>query len=213
MIRLTATMLETYRRFVETEYTTYDDMLAAIDGTTTESPQMALGTAVHKALENYNGSELATDVVTVDGYAFDARSIEKASDFVTPMWLHEVAGQKSMRLFGEEVVIRCKADALIGTFVVDHKVTGSIDAGKIESYVDSIQWRAYLWVFGGNEFMYNAMVWSENNGVYHLKDNQRVFCNSYYGLYSDLRRCAEGLFSFAKSNNRIDAITKEEVPA
>lgn len=213
MIRLTASMLETYRRFVDTEYTTYDDMISAIDGTTSESPEMALGTAVHKALENYNGTELAVDVVTVDGYTFDARSIEKAVDFVTPMWLKEISGEKTLRLFGDDVVIRCKADALIGTFVVDHKVTGKVDAHKIESYLDSMQWRAYLWVFGGNEFMYNAMVWSESNGVYHMTDNQRVFCNRYLALGGDVRRCAEGLYAFAKANNRISTITKQGLAA
>lgn len=210
MIRLTASMLETYRRFMDTEYTTYDDMIHAIDGTGLTSPEMALGVAVHKALENYNGGELATDVVVYDGYTLDSRSLEKAGRFITPMWLKEVDGQKSMRLLGDEVFIRCKTDALVGTFIVDHKVTGEIDAHKVESYLDSMQWRAYLWVFGGTEFMYNTMVWSEENGVYNLREAERVFCNTYNGLESDLRRCAQGLYAFVRANNRINAITKRE---
>lgn len=217
MTRVTATMLETYRRFRQTEYTSYDDVVASIMGVTTETEAMRLGTAVHAVLEQMHTGDASFNewaLYEQDGFTFDGDSIRTAADFLTPMWMREVMAEKVIKVGAADVVLRCKADALIGTVIVDHKVTtNAIDERKVTGYQDSMQWRAYLYAFGGHTFGYNAMQWVEWDGLWQLKQRDFIACDRYKGIDAEVVQAVHELYDFARHNGLESYLTKTYMEA
>jgi hypothetical protein len=108
-----------------------------------ESPAMAAGTAVHALIENAQFGEIKAHS---DAHGWHVH-FDLDADAAIPE-AREVPLQrthKGITLFG-----RC--DAISTRAVHDIKTTSAID---IDRYLDSYQWRAYLWMSGRQRFHYD----------------------------------------------------------
>jgi len=127
----------------ETEYTAEDFVkrLTSFE----ESPKMAAGTAVHAVIEHSLLGELP-ESVTQNGwhvyFELDAEiSLPPAREI--PLFREH----NGIPLFG-------RVDAIDAHTIHDIKTTAAID---VERYLDSYQWRAYLWMSGRSSFVYDIL--------------------------------------------------------
>jgi hypothetical protein len=230
MKRVTATMLEAFRRYKDNEYMSFDDMVAAIKGTTEVNDAMLLGTAVHEVLENYTGYQEQPDGSTSLvsnplndssphlvhmstlglGHNIDMASIAEHHKWLDSGWLREVETAKGLDISGEILHLKCKADAVAGTTVVDHKVTTKpINDAMIQRYQDSMQWRAYLFAFGASQFMYNILQMENNDGVWFVKANEQAYMSDYPTMGLDVVDMVHELYEFTKKHKLTDYLVKE----
>ena len=219
MRRVTATMLEAFRRYKDNEYMSFDDMVAAIKGTTEVNEAMKLGTAVHHFMEGYDLDKIKGLTGEHDGVRIDLEGIMDASEgWFDDKWLREVPTEKGIAMAdGTVLYLKCKADAVAGTTVVDHKVTMKpITAEKIQSYQDSMQWRAYLFAFGASQFMYNIMYWhkvipfeEEAQHLWVLRQQEVTYMSDYATMGLDVVDMVHELYDFTKKHNLTDYLIKE----
>lgn len=218
MIRVTATMLEAFRRFKESEYVTYDDLVVTLRGQVEPNIAMQVGTAVHKLMETTVVQDHIPDsavyqCVKQDGFTFALDSVIRAASWVDSEHLREVEGDKLYIIDSEPVYLRCRADVVYGSMVADYKVTMSaINDSKLQSYEDSMQWKAYLAVFAAQYFIFNVQRWDVVEGLYTYLGSEYVHCDRYVGLEGDVQRAVVELYQFCKEHNLLDALTKEEQP-
>ncbi|WP_262404603.1 helix-turn-helix domain-containing protein [Aggregatibacter actinomycetemcomitans] len=74
MIRISATQLEAYRRWLESEEATIEEMVAYLEKKVQPNEAMLAGSAFHKVLEDYENMTLA--FVEKDGFKFDFSEID-----------------------------------------------------------------------------------------------------------------------------------------
>lgn len=211
MIRVTATMLETFRYYQNSEYATYESLVESLRGTKEPNDAMKFGTAVHKLLEIQATTPHEAGIVEIDGMSFEVGSVVAGLAFAGEPFVTEVPNHKTFTVRGEEVLLRCKADAVYGRCVVDYKITqSSISDTKLQGYQDSMQWRAYLDVFGADTFGYVVQQWKQRDGVYVMEDLQTVSCSRYAGLEDDVRRAVNELYIFCHDHGIADVLYKED---
>ncbi len=167
MIRMSVSDLESYRYWRDNEDSTMEQLVARLRHTEPATPAMAAGSALAKLFELHAGSDV--DVETVDGWTFDFSAMEGT------MPLAAVREIKAEVLFDTPrgmVTLVGKVDGLAGRQVRDQKLTERWDA---ERYLDSLQWRAYLVMFGGTEFVYDVF----QRGKLKNDDDRYVEVRSY----------------------------------
>ena len=217
MRRVTATMLEAFRRYKDNEYMSFFDMVASIKGTTEENDAMRLGTAVHEVLEHYPYGNAKYDWFTrlnyVDtrGHNIGTAGIAQHHEWLDDSWLREVPTEKGIAMAdGTVLYLKCKADAVAGTTVVDHKVTTKpINDAMIQRYQDSMQWRAYLFAFGASQFMYNILQMENEDGVWYVKANEQAYMSDYPTMGLDVVDMVHELYEFTKKHKLTDYLIKE----
>jgi hypothetical protein len=146
VIRLSVSDLETYRYWKDAEDSTLDDLVARLTRKEPPTPQMEAGAAFAKLMEHASGRSL--DVEEVDGWVF-------SFDLEGEIALAPVRELKAEVVFetpSGPVTLVGKVDGIDGK-IHDQKLTESFDA---ERYLDSLQWRAYLVMFGAREFVYDV---------------------------------------------------------
>lgn len=211
MIRVTATMLETFRYYNNSEYATFESLVESLRGTAEPNEAMRFGSAVHKLLETQATEPDYVGTLEVDGFRFDRESVNEALAWTDSRFVVEVPNHKAFTIDGQEVLLRCKADAVLGRLVVDYKVTqSSISDTKLQSYQDSMQWRAYLSVFDADAFGYSVQQWKCRDGLYVLEDLQLVTCQRYAGLDRDVERAVNELYRFCHRHGIADVLFKED---
>lgn len=143
-----ASRLDEFRHYLSGEHFDTSEYTAAdfIRRMTTfeESPAMAAGTAVHGVIENAGFGEVADGPSKGWHVKFDL-------DAELPMPVfREIAMQrthKGITLFG-------RVDAMDANTIHDTKTTANVD---VDRYLDSYQWRAYLWMSGRRSFVYDIL--------------------------------------------------------
>jgi hypothetical protein len=107
------------------------------------SPAMDAGTAVHKLIEDIGYGVIPEHSDVLGWHVHFDLDAEAAVPLSREVPLYRE--HNGIPLFG-----RC--DAMNGTTVHDIKTTSAID---IDRYMDSYQWRAYLWMSGRQRFVYD----------------------------------------------------------
>lgn len=210
MFRVTATMLEAYNRFLTNEYATAEDLHQSLSGATEETEAMRLGSAVHTALEQWgqwlhmppSGHEMAYNSEQYPTYMLSLQSLQENA-WLANGWLQEIETVCPIELpDGRVVNLKCRADAIAGYTVVDHKVTGrSITEANHKAYEQSYQWRAYLVAFGCTRFIYNLMRWEQGeNGVYVMTEQDTAYMKDYPGIAEDVQRMVADLVRYCETN-------------
>lgn len=210
MKRVTATMLEAFRRYRDGEYMTYEDMVNVIKGTTEPNEAMLLGSAVHEVLEHYSPYQEQPDFRTSLGHNIDMSSITEHHPWLDSGWLREVETAKGLDMGGEIIHLKCKADAIASTTVIDHKITTKpITDSMIQRYQDSMQWRAYLFAFGCGQFMYNILQMENDNGIWYIKSSEQAYMSDYHLMGMDVIDMVHELYDFTKKHGLTDYLIKE----
>lgn len=207
MIRTSATELETFRLFLEGDFIDQEELLSRLRGERTENLKMRAGTAFHAFLEN--AGDFSGDEVEQDGFVF---LLKLKTSIALPV-IREVKTERGYLLDGQEVVLVAKADALNGRTVWDHKLSDGFDADR---YTDSLQWRAYLSLFGCNTFTYNVFEGGEvkkkkqqraGKVVWSVDELHQFSCHRYPGMDQELSDWVRELTRFIVKYvpERIDA--------
>lgn len=146
MIRLSVSDLETWRYWKANEDSTLDELVARLTKKEPPTPQMQAGAAFAKLMEQAPMGVF--DVETVDGWTF----VFNLDDVIALPPVRELKAEVVFDTPSGPVMLVGKIDGLGGK-VHDQKLTESFDA---ERYLDSLQWRAYLVMFGAREFVYDV---------------------------------------------------------
>lgn len=188
-----ASRLDEYRYYMSGETFSGEEYTAAefIRKMTTfeESPKMAAGTAVHKVIENAAFGDLP---VRVDCNGWN---IHFDLDAVLPMpTSREIPLQREhngIMLFG-----RC--DAMDANTVHDTKTTSAID---LDRYLESYQWRSYLWMSGRRSFVYDILKVKveEDTKIVTVQEYVPLKISAYPGLVRDVESLLEEFDACIKS--------------
>jgi hypothetical protein len=170
-------------------------------------------------MEGYDLDETKGLTGVHDGIRIDLEGIMDASQgWFDDKWLREVPTEKGIAMAdGTVLYLKCKADAVAGTTVVDHKVTTKpISDGMILRYQDSMQWRAYLFAFGASQFMYNIMYWhkavidgDEQQHLWVLRQQEVTYMSDYPTMGLDVVDMVHELYEFTKKHKLTDYLIKE----
>lgn len=145
-MRISVTDLESYRYWKASEDATLAELIEKLSHTAPPTPQMAAGRAFAKLMEHAReGGTL--DVEQVDGWEFD---FQVEGEIALPV-VRELKAEVVFDTPHGPVTLVGKVDGYDGK-VIDQKLTENVDA---ERYLDSLQWRAYLVMFGAREFVYD----------------------------------------------------------
>lgn len=154
-----------------------------------ESPKMAAGTAVHKVIENAAFGDLPARV-DCNGW-----NIHFDLDADLPMpTSREIPLQREhngIMLFG-----RC--DAMDANTVHDTKTTSAID---LDRYLESYQWRSYLWMSGRHSFVYDILKVKveEDIKAVTVQDYVPLKISAYPGMAHDVETLLEEFDACIKS--------------
>lgn len=159
----------------ETEYTT-EEFLHRMTGPEEETDAHAAGTAVHAALECAVYGPL-DDEMKVNGW-------DIIFDLDVAVSLPPV---REVPLFREHngIPLYGRCDAIDAWTVHDIKTTKAIDAN---TYIESYQWRAYLWLSGRQKFVYDIfrVIRDEKASEVTVKEYVSIPLTAYPGLSRDV---------------------------
>lgn len=190
MIRISVTELELLRYFREHDYITSGEVIRRLRREPEEpKPHMVAGHALHAYLQNAKYGDSLTK--------FKKDGIKFSIDCEINMPLPEVREWKTEYQFsclGHAVTLVGVLDANSGGHTIyDHKLTKKFN---LENYADSLQWRAYLMMFGASKFVYNLFVGGEKNGVWHVKAFHQLAFHRYAGMEGDVVTATAELVQF-----------------
>jgi hypothetical protein len=178
MIRISASDLEAYR-FWRASDAPPADLIARLTHTAEPTRQMSAGRAFAKVMED--GRALLT-IERRDGWLFDFSDID-GQMALSP--LREVKGEKLYDTPYGPVTLVCKADGIDGKTIHDQKLSERYD---VERYLDSLQWKSYLQVFGADTFVYDVFVGSYDKRADDvlIREYHSISFSRYPGLARDV---------------------------
>lgn len=156
MYRVYATWLESFRRYLTTDWMTEEKLIASITGRGDETPEMQMGTAVHAIIERPHVYVVSGDEphYLCDDFRFSKADIDKIVEAVKPSGLTEFRTSKTYRTEYGLCAVVSRVDQIHGTTVSENKTKWS--SFDITSYEESIQWRLYLDAFEATACQYNV---------------------------------------------------------
>ena len=186
IVKASATTLESWRLYQTQDWMTTERFLTQLKGDEPPNEAMIVGSAFHQGMEDL-GSNIALHAAEHGRYASTVLSESdnghammyvgyggEEFTFVFPDtearvyagdgFQHEI---KRRILLEDDVLITGKADVVdtVSRTIIDYKTSKKIR--DPEDYIDSLQWRTYLWIWGYGNFRYDC---------YHLlKDRKDPF--------------------------------------
>ncbi len=166
--------------------TPQDEYVAELRKGVTLSYQMRAGMALAKFMEESVKGDV--DGAFVDGFSF--RFEANAAVDVAPV--RELQGEMTVNTSVGPVLVVGHCDGLNGRTVHDQKLTEKIDA---EKYLDSLQWRAYLVMFGAVTFVYDLFLASYPRSAGKIIEGEAIKIREYHRLpfytYPGIRKDVE----------------------
>lgn len=145
-MRLSVSDLEAWRYHKASEDSTADELVRRLLRLEPPTPNMLAGQAFAKLLEHAGHRALHDE--EQDGWRFYF-DLDEEIDLPA---VRELKGEMIIATPSGPVTLVGMVDALGGGVVHDAKLSERIDC---ERYTDSLQWRAYLVMFGAQEFVYD----------------------------------------------------------
>lgn len=184
MIRISVTDLESYRYWRSSEDSTLEDLIARLMKRDPPTPQMEAGRAFARLFEQ--AEDGAYDAADMDGWRF-------RFDLDAHIELPPVRELKAESLFNTPsgpVTLVGKVDSLDGLTVHDQKLSERFEA---ERYVDSLQWRSYLVMFGAREFVYDVFLGRYDGMHVTVYDYHALHFHAYPNMKRDVERAVNEL--------------------
>lgn len=206
MIRVSPSLLESYRLFLTEDWFTVEKMRDDISKEFTPTPQIMLGNAYHKMVENFtNAHEMYAEhgnpgekpmLVEQDGYLFQYEPCtEPVRDFLDARCVHEVYGRRNLTTRFGEVSVATKADAVHGNVGGEWKTTEK--SIQIRKYMDSVQWKLCCWALHLRAIDYRIVKLKQtDDGSWTVVDSdqiQMLWCDS---LMDEIIWLIDGLIDF-----------------
>lgn len=187
MMRLSVSDLETYRFWCANEDATLDDLLRKLRHEEPPTPAMEAGRAFAKLMETFPDGEHS--VCEVDGWKFDFSQLD--AELPRPD-LRELKAEVKFNTPHGPVTLVGKVDGLNGLEVRDQKLTERYDP---EKYLDSLQWRAYLVMFGAKRFTYDVFSCRYKGRVVEVTGYEPFSFYAYPRIKEDVQRAVNALAS------------------
>ena len=205
MLRLSATLLESSRLYFA-GVISQESLIESITGKVEETPQMALGTAVHQVCEDPDAyMEMWDDahVYHSNGFVFDAQLVDKS---VADIWaqcpIMEVpSSDLTLQTDYGPVRISCRADATAGLDVWELKTTQRVPSP--ERYLNSMQWRAYVLAYGATSVTYRIVQLKhlKEPDVWTITNSETMTQYPYPQITQDGTYAATRLIEFIQHHN------------
>ncbi len=170
-MRISVTSVEQYRLVVTTDWCEESQLIASLRGERKPTREMEVGTAFHAAVAG----------LPYRGCTFAAGDLAAARKHVGP-GVREV----KTTLDVGDVKLVGMADLVFGNFIHDYKCRFS-GVANARDYELSLQWRAYLWMFGAKRFTYDCFSFADpkpDSDLYTLKE----IISFRFWAYPDLER-------------------------
>jgi hypothetical protein len=185
MIRISASDLESLRFWQDRDDGSLEDLRRKLRHEEPPTPQMEAGRAFAKMWETMRPG--AVEVAEVEGWTFDMGDLEAV--FQLPP-VRELKAEFVMDTPSGPVTLVGMCDGLDGTTVHDQKLTERWDA---EKYLDSLQWRVYLFLFGCRKFQYDVFVGRYQGKTVKINEYHPLEFYRYPGLEDDVRAAVNEL--------------------
>lgn len=189
-MRISSTQLESYRRYVAFDYVSDKDMVDTVLRRTEENDAMRLGSDLEYAIMGGDCSRFDQSDIDMLREEFSG-----SLDTAQTKLVKEVAGHDLVGM----------TDFWHGNVTRDMKVSEKpFDAGKIDGYIDSAQWRSYLHIFEVDWFVYDVFrvkyVKGNDDIPPHWKvmEHNQLSMGRYPELESDVRRAVIEYAAFAQ---------------
>lgn len=162
-MRVSATMLEGFRLYRDTDWKEEAELLAEIKGEFQPTPKMMLGRSGHCAMEGAQPKhEDSAGLHRCYGFRWARDTIAACRRSFQTGGVSEVKAERTLAVGKELVTLVGKADRLIGTEVVEHKFT--LSQFDFDRYAESYQWRVYGVLFVPSAVLYTVYCVSEGRG-------------------------------------------------
>jgi len=155
MLRVSASHLETFRKYLTTDYVSEADVVASIKGEGVWSDEMKWGAAFHSILEKPDEHRVEGGF-SCDGHFFKDATVEPCLAIFNRDGVFEVKHTRDFEIGGHTVTLVTKADQLHGSRGIENKTKWS--PFDFDVYQKSYQWRCYILVFGLASITYNVFL-------------------------------------------------------
>jgi hypothetical protein len=225
-IRLSPSKINAFASYLaEHPWATKENLISSIKGESQYSPAMDFGTAFHYLIEHGindldpNIEYLVNDdnpedepmigvKVGTELIGLTVKYVEMALDFRRkhPLMAYEVPYNSILKVGGYRVHSFMFIDGMEGNLLHEQKTTKNF---KQQSYIDSYQWRMYLYATGLDRIDYNVFEIRDNKKGKSIKYHNIPMAR-YEGMEADIFGILDDLIYFCESNNLIEFITVNE---
>lgn len=211
MLRTRVSTLEQFRRCVQTEYGSEDELALAIRGQPV-APSWAMnrGTELHRLLASEDHNVVRYGVQRDDQpsqYRFHGHEILQLRQYIGEgLW--EVEQRRIFDAGDDLCEVKGTADWLWGNIVQDQKCKTSVPDPR--DYEDSLQWRFYLLIHGADVFRYNLFYFDkpDDNHWSRLNDVCSVSFWRYPGLERDCKDWLARFLDWCESNGLLSFLER-----
>lgn len=203
-MRISTTTLESFRLFMEPEqdWMTEEALVATIKGEFRSTPQIDLGLAFGRVLEEPERWRVRGGYRS-GVYTFDDATMAPAFALIDRRGIFEAKGQKR---YGDCDVV-AKADHLLGAHLSEFKTTTS--TFNFEKYADSCQWRFMVDIFGPVQVTYHVFLLEDHeNGVASLRGVESFNLFPYAELHQDCRALLQQFTSYVTAKG-LDGLLRD----
>lgn len=184
-MRLSVSDIDSLRYYQANETMPIEELLKRLRREQGPTEAMAAGTALHSILEDADECELT--MIERDGFTFSFNIDDEVE-------LPDIRELKAEAKLGDVTLVG-KVDAIEGLTVYDHKLTDRYDP---ERFMDAMQWRCYLSIFGCDKFVYNVFEGRQDrNGIYQINSFHKLPLYRYPSMEDDVRKAVADFRSFA----------------
>lgn len=194
-MRLSVTTLEQFNRFMNGEIKK-DELIERLTTKFEGNAFTERGTRFHTIIENYDEinyshSDYSFYEDQINSFVSDIKDYKQNG-------VPEVKGTKIYNFGDESVTLVGKADYYKGNSILELKTTSYYNA---ESYDNSIQWRAYMVIFGANEVVYKIATLKESNSMISIEKVDTLVKTYYEEIPDELQILIKMFLNFVKINN------------
>jgi len=208
-LRISATLLESFRLYLTDTIDNEHEVVAAIKGQgVPQTINMRVGHAFHYLLEH---PQLSLEgVYEHNGLRFDPPAIHRILERLTPGGVFETKVARSIGVTreGDQLVLVSKADHIAGLHLSEFKapLDGQFSA---EKYADSVQWRVMTMLYEPTVITYHVACLKDDEGLLRLRTLDSMNLFPYPQLENDVKYLVRELLRFARTM-KIDTYLRRE---
>jgi len=193
-MRISATLLESFRLMMTTDWYPEADLIAHIRGEYVERPEMKLGRSYHALLERPQRS--LSGLYEHDGLIFEDAAIETMLERIAP-GLFEVKTTKELLVPGAGIVtLVAKCDHISGAHISEFKTT--LDSFDAEKYLASAQWKVMSLLFEAQRISYHVALLKDEGERIALRSIESLNVFNYPDLEREVRELLKEFCSYVK---------------
>lgn len=212
MLRISATLLESFRLYSKNDWYQESDLIDSIKGQLKQTPKMKLGQAFHYLLEHPQLS-LAGFYEHRD-HRFHPSCIQDVLARVDARGVFESKIEKVIgnTREGDDLVLVTKADHIYGLHLSEFKapLKATFDA---EKYMESYQWRVMAWLYEAQKITYHVACLELGQDCFELRTLDSIDVYPYAGLEQDVRALLRELIRYLRLKKLDSFLRRDDVKA